>query len=89
MATITIRNLKDEVRDALRVQAAKKGRSLEAEARAIIESQVGKPHRFDPAKFEAIRKLAQDQMRAANNGKLPTIDELIAEKRAEAAREVE
>jgi Arc-like DNA binding domain len=36
MATLTVRNLPDEVRDALRVRAAQRGRSMEAEARAIL-----------------------------------------------------
>lgn len=39
MATLTIRNLDDDVRDALRVRAAKNGRSMEAEVRAILERQ--------------------------------------------------
>ena len=38
MATLTIRNLPDDVRDRLRVQAARNGRSMEAEARAILGS---------------------------------------------------
>jgi plasmid stability protein len=33
MATLTIRNLPDDVRDKLRLRAAQKGRSIEAEAR--------------------------------------------------------
>lgn len=36
MATLTIRNLPDEVRELLRVQAAKHSRSMEAEARDLI-----------------------------------------------------
>jgi plasmid stability protein len=36
MATITIRNLPDEVRDRMRVEAAKKGHSMEEEARQYL-----------------------------------------------------
>ncbi len=43
MATVTIRNLPDDVRDKLRVQAAKRGHSMEAEARAILAAAVQDP----------------------------------------------
>ncbi|SNT01662.1 hypothetical protein SAMN06309944_1782 [Micrococcales bacterium KH10] len=40
MATITIRGLPEETRKALKVRAANSNRSMEAEARAILESAV-------------------------------------------------
>lgn len=40
MASITVRNLPDETHRALRVRAAKNGRSTEAEIRAILEESV-------------------------------------------------
>jgi plasmid stability protein len=40
MAMLTVRNLPDEVHRALRVRAAQHGRSMEAEAREILESAV-------------------------------------------------
>jgi plasmid stability protein len=40
MATLTVRNLPDEVHRALRVRAAMHGRSTEAEVRAILENAV-------------------------------------------------
>lgn len=43
MAVMTIRNLDDEVRDKLRVRAALHGRSMEAEARAILTAAVDSP----------------------------------------------
>lgn len=46
MATVTIRNLPDEVHRALRVRAAMHGRSTEAEIRAIIETTVRPPERL-------------------------------------------
>ena len=40
MPTMTVRNLPDEVHRALRVRAAKHGRSMEAEVREILEATV-------------------------------------------------
>jgi plasmid stability protein len=40
MAMLTVRNLPDEVHRALRVRAARHGRSTEAEVRAILEEAV-------------------------------------------------
>jgi antitoxin FitA len=40
MASITVRNVPDEVHRALRVRAATHGRSTEAEIREILESAV-------------------------------------------------
>lgn len=42
LASITIRNVPDEVHRALRIRAAQHGRSTEAEIRAILE-QAAKP----------------------------------------------
>ena len=36
MATLTIRNLDEEVKSALRIQAARHGQSMEEEARSIL-----------------------------------------------------
>jgi antitoxin FitA len=38
MSTLTVRNLDDAVKARLRVRAAENGRSMEAEARAILRS---------------------------------------------------
>ncbi len=40
MAMLTVRNLPDEVHRALRVRAARHGRSMEAEVREILEAIV-------------------------------------------------
>jgi plasmid stability protein len=40
MATLTVRNLPDEVHRALRLRAARHGRSTEAEVRALLEEAV-------------------------------------------------
>jgi plasmid stability protein len=41
MATLTIRNLEDSTKAQLRLQAARHGRSMEEEARAILRQAVG------------------------------------------------
>jgi plasmid stability protein len=89
VATLTIRNLPDSVRDALRVRAASNGRSMEAEARALIMNHVAtlqpsSPPAIPPEILERVRK-AQAMVRAALGP--PTgreVDDFIAERRAEA-----
>ncbi len=46
MATVTIRNLPDEVHRAVRLQAAQHGRSTEAEIRAILAQSIGSEGRL-------------------------------------------
>ena len=43
MASITIRNLDDDIKRRLRVRAAEHGRSMEEEARDILRQVVGQP----------------------------------------------
>jgi plasmid stability protein len=43
MAAVSIRNLDDEVKRRLRVRAARHGRSMEAEIRAILVAAVSEP----------------------------------------------
>lgn len=43
MAAVSIRDLDDAVRDRLRVRAARHGRSMEAEIRAILTEAVSPP----------------------------------------------
>ena len=42
MASITIRNLDDDVKTRLRMRAAENGRSMEEEARLILREAVGR-----------------------------------------------
>lgn len=44
MASITIRNLDDGIKQRLRVRAAEHGRSMEEEAREILREVVAEPH---------------------------------------------
>lgn len=83
MATLNIRKLPEEVRARLRIRAARAGRSMEAEARAILSAAVRKEERprFDPAEL-------QEFIAALFRGKPPRLtDQLIAERRREAAKE--
>ena len=84
MATLTIRNVPDEVRDQLRTKAAKSGRSMEAEVRAILAAACAEPKRMSLAE---VQKWVDDLY----GDKKPTnaVDELIAERREEARREEE
>ncbi|MDQ6752220.1 MAG: Arc family DNA-binding protein [Actinomycetota bacterium] len=43
MASVSIRDLDDEVKERLRVRAAENGRSMEAEIRAILVAAVNEP----------------------------------------------
>jgi len=43
MANLTIRNLDDEVKDRLRIEAARPGRSMEEEVRHILRQSVTSP----------------------------------------------
>lgn len=45
MATITIRNLDDDTKARLRVDAAKHGRSMEEHARVLLAAAVAEPER--------------------------------------------
>jgi antitoxin FitA len=82
MAVVNIRNLPDEVRDRLRVRAAKAGRSMEAEARAILAAACAEETDRSPG------ELAQ-WVERLYLGKKPSgvVADLIAERRREARRE--
>ncbi|MDP2713133.1 MAG: Arc family DNA-binding protein [Solirubrobacteraceae bacterium] len=43
MAAISVRNLEDDVKERLRVRAARNGRSMESEVRAILVAAVRDP----------------------------------------------
>ena len=83
MATLTIRNLSDQTRERLRVRAARHGRSMEAEVRAILTEVA-----LEPDRAQANHGLQGwvDQLygdaKPAN-----VVDDLIAERRREASSE--
>jgi antitoxin FitA len=56
MASITIRNLESNVKDRLRLRAARHGRSMEEEAREILRATLAENTRRPANLFEAIRR---------------------------------
>ena len=88
MATLTIRDLPDEVRDRLRIRAAEKGRSMEAEVRDVLAASVAPA--VDERRlsdWEAAVSAAQEAFAPFRNPAVSIVDELIAERRLEAWRE--
>lgn len=59
MATMTIRNLDDDVKARLRVRAALHGRSMEEEARSILRSALSTQPQTGASLYEAIRGIAE------------------------------
>jgi len=83
MASLHIRNVPEWTRRGLRLRAARKGRSMEAEARAIltkaVQGETGTP-------FDA--EVLQDFVVRLFKGKPPRLtDELIRGRRREARQE--
>jgi plasmid stability protein len=60
MATLLIRDLKDSVKESIRVRAAQHGRSMEAEARTILEegAAVDRP-RTEEHLYHRVRRLVK------------------------------
>lgn len=88
MATLTVRDLPDDVRDKLRIRAAENGRSMEAEVRTVLAVAVGSSSPSDrQANWEAAIHEAQEAFAPFRNPKLSIVDELIADRRLEAWRE--
>ena len=83
MATLTIRNLPEEVRERLRLRAARRGRSMEAEVRSILTKAVSDE--------EAV--LSRQELRGwvdrlyGNDTPTDVVDDLLRERRQEAAKE--
>ncbi|HEX3483677.1 MAG TPA: hypothetical protein VHT51_01365 [Micropepsaceae bacterium] len=78
MATLTIRNLPQDVYDRLRARAAANRRSMEAEAREVIAKSI--PPKLTPE--QALRDL-QDMMKNVKPKHGDSlVDEFLAERRA-------
>ena len=84
MATLNIRNLPDCVHQALRLRAARAGRSMEAEARAIIAAACAEDEGA-PAEAADLQALVD----ALYGRRKPrgVVQDLIEERRREAAEE--
>lgn len=84
MATLTIRNLPDETHRLLRLRAARAGHSVEAEVRAILATAT-EVDRGSLSVAEAQEWV--DGLLAGRERPASAVDELLAERRAETARE--
>jgi plasmid stability protein len=80
MATLTVRNLDDEIVRCLRIRAAEHGRSAEAEHREILRATLtgGEPLL---TRAQAAERLAEFRRRMAGRGSAPAT-ELLEEGRA-------
>jgi plasmid stability protein len=56
MASITIRNLEDALKRRLRIRAAEHGRSMEEEARRILQTALAEQTRAPRNLYDAIRR---------------------------------
>lgn len=83
MAILNIRNLPDQVHANLRIRAAKAGRSMEAEARAILTLAM------EPEDTKLSADELQNWVDQLYGEQKPShvVADLIAERRAEAAQE--
>ncbi|HET6467167.1 MAG TPA: hypothetical protein VFG43_02200 [Geminicoccaceae bacterium] len=60
MASITIRNLAPTVKERLRVRAAQRGRSMEAEAREILRTALDRPDLDRPERPETLTGIMRE-----------------------------
>lgn len=79
MATLTVRNLDDSVVRALRIRAAERGRSAEAEHREILREVLTGIRQPSP-RAAAANRLAEFRHRTAGRGSA-TATELLEESR--------
>ena len=86
MPTLTIRNLPEEVRDALRIRAARNRRSMEAEARASLIEAANRPIPTE-SDWRAIVAEVQAEMAPYREQMSGIVESLIEDRRKEAARE--
>jgi antitoxin FitA len=83
MATLTVRNLDDAVVRRLRIRAAERGRSAEAEHREILK-MVLTDAEPPPSRQQAAERLAEFRRRTAGLGRgTSSSAELLAETRTE------
>jgi plasmid stability protein len=87
MAVLNVRNLPDEVHARLRLRAAKAGRSMEAEARAILTDACSEESGQSTALSVTLSLPAWVDSVFGAGKPTDVAAELIAERRVEAARE--
>jgi plasmid stability protein len=82
MATLTIRNLPDAVRDKLRIRAAENRRSMEAEARDLLTSAVSaRPSSMATDDVAKRVKAVQDALKPYLPEGVSLVDEFLAGRR--------
>ena len=86
MATLTVRNLDDDVVKRLRVRAAEHGRSAEAEHREILRTTLFGAER-QAARADAAARLAEFRRRTAGRSS-PSSAELLDETRDDRAEQL-
>lgn len=79
MATLTVRNLEDDIVRLLRIRAAEHGRSAEAEHRELLRAALSGESR-QPNRQEAAARLAEFRARTADRRSASSA-ELLAESR--------
>jgi len=80
MATLTIRNLPDEVRDRIRREAAEHGRSMEEEARTVLSQRYAPKVPME----EILKRLDELNAKAPplpKDAKMDVTDSFLADKR--------
>ncbi len=89
MATLTVRNVPDQVHKGLRLRAAENGRSVEEEVRRILAEYVQPVREYKnsktPEEIDAAVKRAQEFF--SPMARIYSVDQYLQEKRAEARRE--
>ncbi len=84
MATLTVRNLDDDLVRQLRVRAAEHGRSAEAEHREILRAALAGPS-LPTARKEAAERLAAFRARTTGRGSA-SVTALLSESRSQRLR---
>lgn len=84
MATLTVRNLEDDLVRRLRIRAAEHGRSAEAEHREILREALVQSDQ-QARRLEAAERLAEFRRRTAGRGSASSV-ELLKESRDERMR---
>ena len=84
MGSLSIRNIPDEIHKNLRIRAARAGRSMEAEVRAILAAACGggDPRGSDAASLQRFVDTLYPEGRPTS-----AVDDLLEEARREAANE--
>lgn len=80
MSTLTVRNLDEGLKARLRVRAAQNGRSMEAEARAILRSTLGdgSDRRLGSSIHERFAGLSADRLELPPRSEAPRAPDLDA-----------